>query len=202
MTTNTIDEYLKIGKSTVQECLKYYCLDIIEYFRVEFLCRPTVTDTQRLLTKIEESRFSDILGSIYCMHWQWHNCPVCWQDQFTRGTSNILQSYLKLLLLMTLGSDIFFLVVGSNNDINVLNQSPLFVDVIRRHIPEVLFTVKGREHHMWYYIADSIYPSCPVFIKGVMFLNERSIDSSQWSKHRWGKIWSVLLTYWKRDSTY
>jgi hypothetical protein len=70
MTANTIDEYLKIGKSTVQECLKYYCLDIVECFRVEFLCRPTVTDTQRLLTKIEDSRFFGILGSIYCMHWQ------------------------------------------------------------------------------------------------------------------------------------
>jgi hypothetical protein len=42
----------------------------------------------------------------------------------------------------------FFGVAGSNNDINVLNQSPLFVDVIRGHTPEVSFTVNGREHHM------------------------------------------------------
>jgi hypothetical protein len=30
----------------------------------------------------------------------------------------------------------------------VLNQSPLFVDVIRGHTPEVAFTVNGREHHI------------------------------------------------------
>jgi hypothetical protein len=40
----------------------------------------------------------------------------------------------------------FFGVTDSNNDINVLN---------------------GCEHHMRYYLTDGIYPSCPVFIKGV-----------------------------------
>jgi hypothetical protein len=60
---------------------------------------------------------------------------------------------------MTVGSDMFFRVTGSNNDINVLNQSSLFVDVIRERTPEVSFTVNGREHHMRYYLVDSIYPS-------------------------------------------
>jgi hypothetical protein len=60
----------------------------------------------------------------------------------------------------------FFGVVGSNNDINVLNQSPLFIDVIRGCTPEVSFTVNGREHHMGYYLTDGIYPSWLVFVKG------------------------------------
>jgi hypothetical protein len=30
----------------------------------------------------------------------------------------------------------------------VLNQSPLFVDVIRGCTPEMSFTVNGHEHHM------------------------------------------------------
>jgi hypothetical protein len=42
----------------------------------------------------------------------------------------------------------FFGVAGSNNNINVLNQSPLFIDVIRGRTPEVPFTVNGHEHHM------------------------------------------------------
>jgi hypothetical protein len=49
----------------------------------------------------------------------------------------------------------------------VLNQSLLFVDVIRGRTHEVSFTVNDREHHMGYYLADSIYPSWPVFVKGV-----------------------------------
>jgi hypothetical protein len=51
MTADTIDEYLKLGKSITLECLEYYCSSIIEYFRVEFLHHSTVTDTQRLLVK-------------------------------------------------------------------------------------------------------------------------------------------------------
>jgi hypothetical protein len=78
LAADTIDEYLKLGKTTVLECLEYYCLGIIEYFGDEFLHHPTVADTQRLLVKVEERGFPDMLGSIDCMHWQWHNCPVGW----------------------------------------------------------------------------------------------------------------------------
>jgi hypothetical protein len=51
MTANTLDEYLKLGKTTALECLEYYCVSIIECFEAEFLRHPTVTDTQRLLAK-------------------------------------------------------------------------------------------------------------------------------------------------------
>ena len=61
----------------------------------------------------------------------------------------------------------FFGVAGSNNDINVLNQSPLFKDVLQGQAPIVNFMVNGHEHNMGYYLADDIYPSWPVFIKGI-----------------------------------
>jgi hypothetical protein len=85
MVADTIDEYLKLGKSTVLECLEYHCAGIIECYRAEFLCRPTIADTQRLLAKAEKRGFPGMLGSIDCMHWQWHNYLVGWQDQFTGG---------------------------------------------------------------------------------------------------------------------
>jgi hypothetical protein len=58
----------------------------------------------------------------------------------------------------------------------VLNQSPLFIDVIRGHTSKVSFTVNDREHHMGYYLADGIYPSWPMFMKGV--------SAPQQEKHR------------------
>jgi hypothetical protein len=82
----------------------------------------------------------------------------------------------------------FFGVVGFNIDINVLNQSPLFIDVIRGRTPEVSFTVNAREHHMGYSLADGIYPSWPMFVKGVpcsstrealILLNEASIGEER-----------------------
>jgi hypothetical protein len=51
MTTDMIDEYVKLEKSTALECIEYYCSDIIEYFEVEFLRHPTVINTQHLLAK-------------------------------------------------------------------------------------------------------------------------------------------------------
>jgi hypothetical protein len=68
MITDTIDEYLKLRKSTNLECLEYYYSSIIECFRAEFLRRVVITDTQRLLAKSEERRFFGMLGSIDCMH--------------------------------------------------------------------------------------------------------------------------------------
>jgi hypothetical protein len=42
MAVDMIDEYLKLWKSTVLECQEFYCLGIIEYFRVKLVCHPIV----------------------------------------------------------------------------------------------------------------------------------------------------------------
>jgi hypothetical protein len=70
MTVDTINKYMKLGKTTTLECLEYYCSGIIKYFGDEFLRCPIVADTQRLLAKVEEYAFLDMLGSIDYMHWQ------------------------------------------------------------------------------------------------------------------------------------
>jgi hypothetical protein len=72
----TIDEYLKLGKSSDMECLEYYYACIIECFKVEFLHRHSVADTQRLLVKAEERELPGILWSIDCIYWQRHNCLI------------------------------------------------------------------------------------------------------------------------------
>lgn len=168
MAADSIDEYLKLGKSTALECVENFCEGIIDCYDAEFCRRPTVTDIQRLLAKAEERGFPGMLGSIDCMHWQWRNCPVGWQGQFTRG--DIKHPTIILEAVASYDRWIwhaFFGVAGSNNDINVLNQSPLFMDAIRGEEPTVNFTVNGHEYNAGYYLADGIYPSWPVFMKGV-----------------------------------
>jgi hypothetical protein len=76
MDIDTIDEYLKLGKTTALECLEYYCAWIVECFGAKFLHRPTIDS-----------------------HDCWHNSPVGWQGQFTQGTSNILQSSLSWFMI-------------------------------------------------------------------------------------------------------
>jgi hypothetical protein len=72
---------------------------------------------------------------------------------------DIHHHFLKPLPPMTVGPDMFFVIYRSNNDINVLNQSLLFVDVIRGHLPTVNFTINKNKHNMRYYLIDNIYPS-------------------------------------------
>jgi hypothetical protein len=58
-------------------------------------------------------------------------------------------------------------VAGSNNDINVLNQSTLFVDQLRGEAPQVQYFVNGRQYTKAYYLADGIYPEWAVLVKSI-----------------------------------
>nr|VDD38709.1 unnamed protein product [Brassica oleracea] len=73
--------------------------------------------------------FPGMIGSIDCMHWEWKNCPTAWKGQYSRG-------------------------LGTLNDINVLDRSPVFDDIINSQVLNVTFFVNGREYHMAYYLTD------------------------------------------------
>lgn len=51
-----------------------------------------------------------------------------------------------------------FLIEESNNDVNVLNESSLFTDMLKEEVPNVNFTVNRHEYNQWYYLADGICP--------------------------------------------
>jgi hypothetical protein len=61
----------------------------------------------------------------------------------------------------------FFGVAGSNNDLNVLNQSPLFFDALKGEAPQVQFSVNGNEYTTGYYLADGIYLEWAAFMKTI-----------------------------------
>ncbi|XP_047949319.1 uncharacterized protein LOC125195176 [Salvia hispanica] len=133
------DEYLQMGETTSLEVLRQFCKGMREVFGPEFLRKSTSDECQRLLDMHGAVHsFPGMMGIIDCMHWEWKNCPVAWKGQFT---------------------------TGSNNDINVLQSSPLFNDECRGEGPEISFVANGTQYRGGYYLADGIYPRWPVFVK-------------------------------------
>ncbi|XP_074277856.1 uncharacterized protein LOC141601466 [Silene latifolia] len=61
----------------------------------------------------------------------------------------------------------FFGVTGSCNDINVLQRSPVFDDVLNGRAPRVTYIVNGHQFDTGYYLADGIYPQWSTFIPSI-----------------------------------
>lgn len=163
-----IDDTLSMAETTSLECLREFAKGIRENFGEVYLRRPTEEDVQRLLHIGEARGFPGMLGSIDCMHWEWKNCPVPWKAQFTRGDYGVPTIMLEAVASHDLWIwHAYFGVSGCNNDINVLNQSPVFTQVLQGRAPEVQFAVNGNDYDMGYYLADGIYPEWATFVKTI-----------------------------------
>ncbi|XP_071708175.1 uncharacterized protein [Rutidosis leptorrhynchoides] len=131
---------------------------------------PTREDMERLYEVHEEKHdFPGMLGSIDCMHWVWRKCLIAWQGQFKRGD----HSHLTIMLEAVASYDnwiwhAYFGVAGSNNDINVLNTSPLFESMLNDNFPDIPYVINGVEYKRGYYLADGIYPQWASFVKAYL----------------------------------
>ncbi|GJS29875.1 ALP1-like protein [Tanacetum coccineum] len=113
-----------------------------------------------------------MLGSIDCMHWEWRNCPKAWHGQFARGD----KKYPTIMLEAVASYDLwiwhaFFGVAGANNDLTVLNNSPLFDDLLDDIAPVAPFECNGVTFEKGYYLADDIYPQWSSFVKSFTVAN-------------------------------
>uniref|UniRef100_A0A0D3CJ63 DDE Tnp4 domain-containing protein n=1 Tax=Brassica oleracea var. oleracea TaxID=109376 RepID=A0A0D3CJ63_BRAOL len=164
---DTVDEYLRLGETTTRLCVEHFVEGIINLFSDEYLRRPTPADLQRLLHAGEYRGFPGMIESIDCMHWEWKNCPTAWKGQYSRGSGK------PTIVLEAVASydfgiwHAFFGLPGTLNDINVLDRSPVFDDIIQGYAPNVTFSVNGRQYHMAYYLTDGIYPKWATFIQSI-----------------------------------
>ncbi|XP_009148795.2 uncharacterized protein LOC103872211 [Brassica rapa] len=161
------DEYLRLGESTALLCLENFNNGIIQIFGDEYLRSPTPEDLQQLLDVGEVRGFPGMIGSIDCMHWEWKNCPTAWRGQYTRGSAKP-----TIVLEAVASHDLwiwhaFFGLPGTLNDINVLDRSPVFDDILQGRAPKVKFKVNGHNYRIPYYLTDGIYPKWSTFIQSI-----------------------------------
>ncbi|XP_056860245.1 uncharacterized protein LOC130508653 [Raphanus sativus] len=148
---DAVDEYLRLGESTALSCLHHFTDGIIQLFGDQYLRRPTPEDLQRLLDIGEKRGFPGMIGSIDCMHWRWKNCPTGWKGQYARGSSKPTIVFRGCTL----------------NDINVLDRSPVFDDIIEGRAPRLEYVVNGHKYKLAYYLTDGIYPKWSTFIQSI-----------------------------------
>ena len=65
-----MDEYLRIGVTTVIKSLKKFVKAVVSIFSEEYLRSPNDNDIARLLAVGQHRGFPGMLGSIDCMHWK------------------------------------------------------------------------------------------------------------------------------------
>ncbi|CAL2244598.1 unnamed protein product [Prunus armeniaca] len=162
-----VDEITRMGKSTSLESLVRFCDAVETLYTRDYLRRPTPRDLQRLLQKAERRGFPGMIGSIDCMHWQWKNCPTAWQGDYgnRKGQKSIILE--AVASFDTWVWHAFFGVAGSQNDLNVLGQSPVFNEVLRGEAPKITYEVNNTVYQNGYYLADGIYPRWTTFVKSL-----------------------------------
>ncbi|GKD64258.1 ALP1-like protein, partial [Tanacetum coccineum] len=112
---------------------------VMEIYGAEFLRKPTVTDIEKLYRHHEEKHgFPGMLGSLD---------SVASQDLWIWH--------------------VFFGVVGSNNDVNVLYQHHLFNDLKTGQAPEIPFVTNSVTYRYGNYLVDEIYPELAKLVKTI-----------------------------------
>ncbi|KAD5961212.1 hypothetical protein E3N88_12685 [Mikania micrantha] len=106
------------------------------------------------------------MSSLDFTNWEWDNCPTAWRGQFQRGDHPRPTFMLEAVASQDLWIwHAFFGASGSNNDINVLDQSPIYNDLIEGKAPGQQFICNDTTYKYGYYLVDGIYPQWATFVK-------------------------------------
>lgn len=165
------DEYLEMAQRTSRECFQFFWDTIIQLYARDFLRRPTNHDVARLYEAHEERHhIPGMIGSLYCTHLVWKNCPMELRGQYKRGD----HQYPTIRMEAVASQDLwiwhaFFGPPGSNNDVNVVMRSPLFLTERNGTAPKCPLVVNGRTYKRDYYLTDDIYHAWSTFIKAFKY---------------------------------
>ncbi|XP_052621952.1 protein ALP1-like [Lactuca sativa] len=140
---DTMDDYMRMSERTARESLYTLSMGVVETFRDVYLRKPSLHDLQELYVAHEERHgFPGMIGSIDCTHWKWKNCSIAWKGQYASGHHGSPSLVLEVVASQDLWIwHAFFGVAGSNNDVNVLDQSPIFDDLLNGKAPDAPFTM-------------------------------------------------------------
>uniref|UniRef100_A0A0D3E394 Nuclease HARBI1 n=1 Tax=Brassica oleracea var. oleracea TaxID=109376 RepID=A0A0D3E394_BRAOL len=147
---DAVDEYLQLGSTNTRSCLENFVEGIINFFGNEYLRRPTPGDLQRLF---------DIGASWISRDDRKHRMYALRVEE--------LSYHLEMSIFTWFGKTHDRFRSGTLNDINILDRSPVFDDIIKGQARQVTYSVNRREYHLAYYLTDGIYPKWTTFIQSI-----------------------------------
>lgn len=162
-----VDEYVRMSETTAMYYFKRFCKNIVEMYKDLYMRKPNQQDLEKLMKENEKRGFPGMIGSIDCTHWVWKNCPTAWQGQYI-GKEGVPTVVLEAVASQNLWIwHAYFGAPGSLNDLNILDSSPIFADVVTGRSPKCPFEVNGNQYELSYYLADGIYPKYATFVRTV-----------------------------------
>nr|XP_043638735.1 uncharacterized protein LOC122609823 [Erigeron canadensis] len=155
---DSLDEYLQMGEQTSRDALGAFCVCLT------FTGKSTYEDQQQMIYNVSTRNtqnsmvFQECLGaSSVCIG------PGKGVQKHGKASSlEVIKGYQPSYDLWIWNA--FFGTAGSNNDINVLNQSH-FREIVEDTAPDTSFIVNGTDYKKGYYLADGIYPEWVTFVK-------------------------------------
>ncbi|KAI3824736.1 hypothetical protein L1987_06207 [Smallanthus sonchifolius] len=166
--SDSFNDYLKMSSQTIRSCIYKFSKAIIKLYHRIYLRKTSANDIQQLYAAHEAKHgFVEMLSSIDCTHWEWKKCPNAWRGQFSHEDHPRPCIMLEVVASYDLWIWHAFFIAGSNNDINVLNQSHIFDDMINGTAPESSFELRGTLYQRGYYLADGIYLEYTTIVKSL-----------------------------------
>jgi Plant transposon protein len=157
---DAVCEYVRLSESTASESLHRVCAGIRKRFEGEWLRRPNAEEISIIERHYATLGFPGCIGCVDVASWNWDNCPVGWQGQYSgkdKKPCNRLEVVCDDFLRIWHCN---FGAPGARNDINIYNQSLFFNDIRSGKWPSVEPSIKIGDFDLtWYYLlADGIYP--------------------------------------------
>nr|XP_043620137.1 uncharacterized protein LOC122591984 [Erigeron canadensis] len=148
-----LDEYLEMGRQTSYDAMNNFCKCTIQLYHNEYMRKPTQEDVNRVTAKhLEVHETAPPHGKA--------NTLVATGD---KGHPTIMLEAVALYDLWIWNA--YFGPAGSNNDINILNESDLFDQLLEDRAHVVNFIANGEQFTKGYYLADGIYSEWSTLVK-------------------------------------
>jgi hypothetical protein len=108
-----------------------------------------------------------MFASLDCMHYEWKNCPIAWQGDFgdRDGKKSII-----LEAIADGGLHIwhaFFGLPRFNDDVYILDWSPLVHNMLTSKARDMYFIVNGCENDRYYLFTNDIYLEWACFVQSI-----------------------------------